>query len=324
MECDPDSARRKIDRHATLFKDTDSVSIRVASAPISWGVMENVELPQGLTPERVLDEIAQSGYAGTELGPYGFLPTEPPRLRAALTKRGLELCSAYVDIHLGDPSVLDRGLATVMTSARLIGEAGARLLILSDAITPERSRSAGRPEAANRLSWSEEEWARATQAIGEIVQGCRSLGLAVAFHHHVGTHVETPEEIDRLLSLVPAADLGLCLDTGHYVYGGGDLLAFLRREVSRIRCVHLKDVHPERLAEARECKLAYHDAVRHGVYAPLSKGSIDFPAALEILRRSGFEGWAVVEADVLPGGVGTESALANAIAARHYLREQGL
>lgn len=300
------------------------MSIRVASAPISWGVMENVELAPGFTPERVLDEIAQSGYAGTELGPYGFLPTEPARLRAMLAQRGLELCSAYVDIHLGDPSALDAGMATVMTSARLIAEAGARLLILSDAITPERAKSAGRPEAANRLSWSEEEWERAVQAVGAVVKGCRSLGLAVAFHHHVGTHVETPEEIDRLLSLVPASDLGLCLDTGHYVYGGGYLMPFLRREASRIRCVHLKDVHPEKLAEARARKLAYHDAVRHGVYAPLSEGAIDFPAALAILRGSGFAGWAVVEADVLPGGVGMESALANATAARRYLRGQGL
>lgn len=300
------------------------MSMRVASAPVSWGVMENIALPDDYSPDRVLDEIAEAGYSGTELGPYGFLPTNPDELRAALAKRKLTLCSAFIEMDLGNAAKLEAGIATVLTSAKLIGQAGAKLLVLSDEITPARNAAAGRPEVGNTLSWNEPEWQNVKLAVGKVIEECRALGLRVSFHHHVGTHVETPQEVDRLFSLFPASDLGLCLDTGHYVYGGGDVVAYLEKHVSRVWCVHLKDVYAEKLAEARQQKLNFHDAVRHGVFAPLGKGSIDFSRVLALLKKGNFDGWLVVEADVLPGGVGADAPLANAVAARQLLRANGL
>src|SRR6516225_10707697 len=141
------------------------MGIRVASAPVSWGIMENVEFPADYPCARVLDEIARAGYSGTELGPYGFLPTEPAVLRREIEKRGLELCSAFVDTELGNPAALEAGLAHVARSARLISQAGARLLVLSDSITEARNASAGRRNEANQLSWSEAEWRAAETAI---------------------------------------------------------------------------------------------------------------------------------------------------------------
>ena len=300
------------------------MAIRAASAPINWGIMEHVELPAEYPYNRVLDEITAAGYSGTELGPYGFLPAESAVLRNELAKRSLTLCSAFVDIELGNKSEHRAGLAFVSRSAKLISEAGARLLVLSDKITPERNATAGRRDDANRISWSDAEWEAAAAAIREVIKLCKAVGLRVAFHHHAGSHVETPEEIDRLFSLFPADELGLCLDTGHYVYGGGDTIAFLEQQVSRVWCVHLKDVYDNKSAEARQKRMNFHQAVRHGVFAPLGKGSIDFSRVIALLQRGNFAGWVVVEADVLPGGVGADAPLANATAGRQYLRRLGI
>jgi inosose dehydratase len=300
------------------------MALRVASAPISWGIMEHVAYPAEYPYGRVLDEIAAAGYAGTELGPYGFLPTEPATLRRELAQRTLTLCSAFVDIELGNESAHKEGLDYVARSARLISAAGARLLILSDKITPDRNATAGRRDDANQLSWSEAEWRVALSAIKEVIAQSKTLGLRVAFHHHAGSHVETPEEIDRLFSLFPADQLGLCLDTGHYVYCGGDTLSFLEKQVSRVWCVHLKDVYDDKAAEARQAKMNFHAAVRHGIFAPLGRGSIDFARVMSLLKKRTFDGWLVVEADVLPGGVGADAPLPNAIAGREYLRRMGI
>jgi inosose dehydratase len=300
------------------------MGIRAATAPINWGIMEHVEFPAAYPYGRVLDEMAAAGYSGTELGPYGFLPTDPALLRQELQKRSLTLCSAFVDIELSNKSAHEESQAYVARSAKLISEAGARLLVLSDRITPERNAVAGRRRDANQISWSEPEWQTAATAIREVIALCKTHGLKVAFHHHAGSHVETPEEIDHLFSLFPADQLGLCLDTGHYIYGGGDAVAFLERQVSRVWCVHLKDVNEMKSAEARRERMNFHKAVRHGIFAPLGKGSVDFPQILSLLQSGHFDGWAVVEADVLTGGVGADAPLANATAGREYLRQFGI
>ena len=300
------------------------MAFRVANAPISWGVMEHVELPADYSYGRVLDEIKAAGYTGTELGPYGFLPTDAAALRKELETRSLTLCSAFVDIELGNADAHAEGLAFVAQSAQLISDAGAQLLILSDKVLPGRNAVAGRRGEANGLSWSEAEWRAAANAISEVITLCRTLGLRVAFHHHAGSHVETPEEVDRLFSLFPADELGLCLDTGHYTYCGGDTVAFLKKHVPRVWCVHMKDVSETRAAEARKSRMNFHAAVRHGIFPPLGTGSIDFPEVLALLRGGHFDGWLVVEADVLPGGAGADAPLPNAIAGREYLSRLGV
>jgi inosose dehydratase len=300
------------------------MAIKVASAPINWGIMEHVPFPAEYPYHRVLDEIKAAGYSGTELGPYGFLPTDSAVLRGELAKRSLTLCSAFVDVELGNKDAIETGLAFVTRSAKLISEAGARLLVLSDMTTPDRNATSGRRNDANQISWSEAQWQAAAAAIREIIKICKALGLRVAFHHHVGSHVETPEEVDRLFSLFSADELGLCLDTGHYVYGGGDTIAFLEKQVSRVWCVHLKDVYDQKAAEARQQRMNFHAAVRHGIFAPLGKGSIDFRRVIALLQCGHFDGWVVVEADVLSGGVGADTPLTNAIAGREYLRRLGI
>jgi len=300
------------------------MAIQVANAPISWGIMEHVEYPKEYPYTRVLDELVEAGYRGTELGPYGFLPADPAVLRKELDKRSLTLCSAFIDLELGNEAAHKEAFADLERSAKLISAAGAKLLILSDRITTDRNAVSGRRAEANAISWSEPQWKVAAQAIREIIDRCKAMGLRVAFHHHAGGHVETPEETDRLLSLFPADQLGLCLDTGHYVYGGGDAVAFLEKQVARVWCVHLKDVYEKKIEEARRARMNFHEAVRHGIFAPVGKGSVDFGQVLSLLKTGGFNGWVVVEADVLPGGVGADAPLANAISGREYLRKLGI
>jgi len=296
--------------------------IRAASAPVSWGITENIAYPAEYPYSRVLDEIAEAGYTGTELGPYAFLPADPALLSQELARRNLTLCSAFVAMELGDRSKHDAGLDHVQRTATLLNQADARMLILSDEITAERSAVAGRRPEANRLSWNEEHWKAAEDAIRKVIEVCAGLGLEVAFHHHVATHVETPEELDRLLRSVP--DLGLCLDTGHYAFGGGDPVAVLEKYAQRVKTLHLKDVDAKRLEEVRQRRMDFHSAVTHGVFVPLGKGMVNFAEVLKTLRKINFEGWVVVEQDVLSGGRDADSPLANAKACRQFLRGLGV
>lgn len=317
------SGIRKSNRLNTLQQGPRATAISIASAPVSWGIMESVEPPSEYPYSRILDEIGKAGYAGTELGPYGFLPTDAAKLREELDKRGLTLCSAFVAIPLGNKAARSEGLAQILTTARLVSATGCRLLILSDAISAERCAVAGRREEANRLSWTEAEWEDVFSAVSEVVYRCREFGVRLAFHHHVGTHVETPEEVDRLLASFSPNDLGLCLDTGHCVYGGGAPARLLESYADRIRCVHFKDIDGEHLEGARRQRLDFYEAVRHGVFTPLGQGVVDFAKILALLRGCSFSGWIVVEQDVLAGGARASNPLENAVAGRQFLKTLG-
>ena len=301
------------------------MSIRVAAAPVSWGAMESFEPPPGYPYSRVLDEMAEAGYEGTELGPFEFLPSDPSVLCAELEKRNLSLASAFIAVDLGQRTSHADALSQAARTAELISRVGCGLLILADDFTnPTRCGLAGRRELANQASWNESEWEAARDAILEIRCLSVSRGLKLAFHPHVGSHVETPEEVEKLLGLFAAEDLGLCLDTGHCLYGGGDPVAWLSKYSDRIRCVHLKDIHPARLEDARERGLDFFRAVREGVFVPLGLGCADFRRITTALEESQFDGWVVVEQDRLPHGRGGNEPLADAIGAREFLEGLGL
>jgi inosose dehydratase len=297
------------------------MKIGVASAPVSWGIMESVPFPREYPYSRVLDEIAQAGYAGTELGPYGFLPTDPAALCKQLEQRKLTLCSAFVEVRLADRGGAEAGLKDLERTAKLLREVGCHLLILSDEKTADRCALAGRCSGTQQYSYQQQQWRVAERTIREVLGLCATFGMRVAFHHHVGTHVETPEEIDQLCSLFSTEELGLCLDTGHCVYGGGDPIAVLERHIGRLRCLHFKDVDGARLEEVRREQLDFHAAVCRRVFAPLGRGVVDFSRLLDLVRKHDFDGWVVVEQDVLEGGSNGASPLANAMAGRSFLRQ---
>ena len=269
--------------------------IKVGNAPVSWGIMEVAGWGEQQPFGAVLDEIAQAGYAGTELGPYGYFPTAPAALLSALAARKLALVTAFVPIALGDAAVHEAGFQEAITTAKLLAAVGTRLILLADAMNPARMAAAGRVTAADGMN--DEQWRHAAHIVTRTAEACRELGLATAFHHHAGTFVETPDEIARFCDSVDPALVGLCLDTGHYFYGGGDPVEAVRRYGARIWHLHLKDVRQPVLEQVRRAGVGFLDAVRRGVFCELGEGAVPVRAVVEGLAELGFAGWAIVEQD---------------------------
>jgi len=294
------------------------MGIKIGTAPVSWGIME-VEGWSGQQSYReVLDEMVAAGYTGTELGPYGYLPTEPERVTEELSSRGLSLVSSFVPIPLEEPERHEASFQEAMTVAKLLAQAGARLIVLAGDMKTARMAVAGRV-VEERDGMSDKQWESAARILMRVAESCRELGLATVFHHHVGTLVETPREIERLCASTDTDLIGLCLDTGHYLYGGGNPLEAVRSYGPRIRHLHLKDVQPTALASARREGLDFLEAVRRGVFCELGEGAVNFPKVIEELMARGYDGWAIVEQDVdasQPGVHPFESALRS----RQYLQ----
>jgi inosose dehydratase len=271
----------------------------LAAAPITWGVCElpgwGLELPY----ERVLDEMVVAGFKGTELGPAGYLPLEPATLRRALESRGLALVGAFCPLTLHLPAQVDESLREGEALARLLSELACPVLVAADAGDERRRAMAGRVGAHE--PFDPDTWARVGEGLATLAQRCAPLGVRVAFHPHAGTYVETAAEVDALLAHTPAELVGLCLDTGHLVYGGADPVAVARRYASRVRHVHLKDVHPTVLEAARRGTLDYATAVGRGVFTPLGDGVVDVPGLIGVLQQAGYRGWHVLEQDVRLG-----------------------
>ena len=277
-------------------------AMKIGTAPISWGVCELPDWGVMLPFERVLDEMAELGYAGTELGPWGYLPKDSATLGAELRKRRLSLAGAFCPVTLHDPARYEEQLAYAMDTCRLLAALGAPVLVLAEAGDAHRERIAGRVRDADPR-FSEVDWQRFAEGANEIARRAKEVGLVTAFHPHAGTYVETPREIDELMRRTDASLVELCLDTGHIFYGGGDPVALARRDPKRIRHVHLKDVSRERYEDALARELAFTAAVGEDVFVPVGEGAVDMKGVIGTLRDAGFDGWLIVEQDIriMPG-----------------------
>ena len=295
------------------------MTIKVGSAPVSWGIME-VEGWGDQTPfGQVLDEIAEAGYEGTELGPYGYLPTEPRRLKAELSARRLQLISAFVPIPLSEPERHETGFQETMKVAELLAASGVRLIVLADAMSQARMAVAGRVDE-NRDGLTDRQWEAAAKILQRTAAACQERGLQVSFHHHAGTYVETPKEVELLFTLTDPKLVGLCLDTGHYFYGGGDPVDLVRKYGSRICHLHFKDVRSTVLEAVRREGLGFLEAVRRGVFSELGEGAVNLARVIQELQAYGYDGWGVVEQDV-DSSQPNIRPLESARRSRQYLRK---
>lgn len=298
-------------------------TIRVGNAPCSWGVIENVAGERDAYAG-VLDEMQETGYLGTELGDWGFMPTDPVALRRELVARNLTLIGSWVSVFLHDSERHAASEADAVRTACLLAEVGgpkAIIVLGNDPYgDPMRTLYAGRIRPEHGMS--DAQWKTFTEGAMRIASAVkRETGLRTVFHHHIGTWVETPEETARFLHMTDPELLGLVFDTGHYRFGGGDPLAGLQEHAGRIWHVHFKDQQPEVAAQSRREGWNGLRSVEHGIFCELGKGDVDFPAVLAQLDQFGYQDWIVVEQDVLPGmGSPKESAQRN----RDYLRSIGL
>ena len=251
--------------------------MKIAAAPISWGVCEVPGWGRVLPPETVLAEMTALGITATELGPPGYLPTGAAELRETFARHELGLVGGFLAVPLHQTSTVD---------IELLAEAGGEVLVLAAAT--------GLDGYDERPALSDKEWATLIENAGLIAARAATHGLRTVLHPHVGTHVETRAEVERF---VHDSDLPLCVDTGHLLIGGTDPVDLVRRHPDRVGHVHLKDVRADLADQVRQGVLTYTEAVARGIYVPLGAGDVDLDTFLDLLRDNDYDGWYVLEQD---------------------------
>jgi inosose dehydratase len=268
----------------------------IGAVPILW---RNLGVTDATT---VLDEIARLGFEGTQFG-TGF--PEGARLRDELASRDLRLAEVYLPI----PATVDGPRAGAVDIAlehlQRLHDAGGEVLCVAIDGSADRDASAGRADSAPTPVFTDAAWAALVELLHDIADAAAALGHPTAFHPHAGTFIETPAEIDRLVAATDPARIGICLDVGHHIVGGGDPVADLRSLGDRVNHVHLKDVDPDVLADLRAGRFSgVGEAVLHGLFTELGAGSLDLDGVIEALMERDYDGWLMVEQD---GGFGPPS-----------------
>jgi inosose dehydratase len=263
--------------------------MRIAGAPISWGVCEVPGWGHQLEPRRVLAEMSRLGLTATEFGPDGWLPDDTAARAQLLADENLAPVGAFVPVVLHDRDA--DPLPDVERALQGFQSTGGDVLVLAAASGSEGYDA--------RPVLNEEEWQTVYANLDRIAGLAADYGVKPSLHPHVGTMIETHDEVERVLqnSTIP-----LCLDTGHLLIGGTDPAQLVRRFAGRVNHVHAKDVRSSVAEQVRSGELTYTEAVRRGIYVPLGQGDVDFGAIVRALGDAGYDGWYVLEQDtILPG-----------------------
>ena len=284
---------------------------RVAGAPITWGVDGSPGWGYLMGRDRVLREMVDSGLTATELGPDGYLPTDPVELREFLDRFRMSIVGGFVPALLYRPDRIRSVLDYVSRAARQLASSGSQILVLGPSTHHDGY------DTSHDLS--DGEWTTFLANLQELEEVVSDAGLRTALHPHWGMAIETGRDIDRLLD---SSSVGLCLDTGHAYLGGADPVAIARTAPDRVLHVHLKDVDPTKAAQVRSGEVPFRESVIDGLFVPLGEGAVDIAGVIEALEASGYRGWYVLEQDVSlkvepPDGEGPK---ADAIQSVAYLR----
>ncbi len=267
----------------------------IGTVPILWNNVDVEELRLDIPAPALLDEIARLGYEGTQLG-LGF-PTGSA-LRAELVARDLRLAEVYVALRFDQDGPLTGTLEDARERLRLLDEAGGEVLCVALDASADRDGLAGRAAAAGAPALSNSGWDRLVAVLGLLADEAIGAGHRLAFHPHAGTYVETPAEVDRLLAATDPSRVGICLDVGHYLVGGGDPVAALCTFGERVTHVHLKDVDGAVLDRLRSGALSgFGAAVRNRLFTELGAGRLDLSGVLEALADLGYGNWLMIEQD---------------------------
>lgn len=297
-----------------------SVPYRLANAPCSWGV-DFSDRPENPPWQRVLDEVAASGFTGVDLGPVGYFPADPSRLSDELARRGLVLSAGGLFDPLADPAAFPGVLEKTRRTCEILRRLNAPRLVIIDCVSPDREQTAGRPDASVRLTPA--TWNSMMERIITIARVAREeYGVTSTLHAHAGCHIEYEDEIDRAMADLPEDLVGLCVDTGHSAYAGIDPIKLLRRYAARVGHVHFKNISAVVYRDCIAAGTDFFHAIARGVFCPLGQGVVKFEAVRDVLADIGYTGMAVVEQDVDP--TGNASPLANARESYQFLRSIGM
>jgi inosose dehydratase len=272
----------------------------VAGAPVSFGVFELT--PEGsevITPDAMGEALQSAGYTGIDLGPVGYLGRDA-ELRGRLARFDLELAGGWIQLPFGDDEAFSAALPGLDEALRVFAEASeagpGRLALptLADSGSLARVAYPGRGAEVDPLA--ADAAARLYANVDRVAGIVRSAGFEPTFHHHAGTFVESPDEIDAFLA---ATDVSLTLDTGHLVIAGGDPVDAVRRWGARINHLHLKDVDSSRLAEILAAGGGMAEVWSGGSFVAFGRGDVDLAGVMALVAASDYDGWVVVEQDVL-------------------------
>jgi inosose dehydratase len=260
---------------------------RVAGAPITWGVDGSPGWGYLMDRDRVLTEMRETGLSATELGPDGFLPTDPDELRECLAGHRMSVVGGFVPALLYRPGHVEAELDYVRRAARQLAATGSKVLVLGP--------SADHPGYDTPVEMNDEEWATFLANLGRLEHLVADIGLKPALHPHWGMAIATGRQVERLLG---SSSVGLCLDTGHLYLAGADPVDVARAARGRVLHVHLKDVEPELADKVRSGEVPFRQAVIDGLFTPLGAGGVDIAGVIRTLEADGYRGWYVLEQDV--------------------------
>ncbi len=270
------------------------MKVRIGINPITW---TNDDVPElgGDTPlETCLNETKQAGYAGTELG--GKFPRDATVLKPIMARQGLKVISGWYDGRCAEKDV-EAEMEAIGPHLALLKEMGATHVVYADTSLGRHGAIWG--PISERPSLAPGEWPSYGRKLTELAERMADFGVRMAFHHHMGTIVETDAEVGLLMRHTGAA-VGLLYDTGHSVFSGGDPLALVRSHVKRVVHVHCKDARKDVLVRARRDDMSFMGAVMEGIFTVPGDGFIDYAAILRVLAENGYAGWLVLEAEQDP------------------------
>ena len=294
------------------------MNITIGSAPDSWGVWFPSD-PQQTPWHRFMDEIVEAGYEWTELGPYGYLPTDLPTLRRELSSRGLKVTGTFAMANVEEPSLWGELERQVLGAGERLAALDAKYLVLiDDTYTDLFTGEAIAPKRLDENAW--ERFIETTHRVADIARD--RFGLQLVFHPHAETHVEYEDQIEAFLAQTDPDRVSICFDTGHHAYRGGDPINFMRRHHNRIPYLHLKSIDPEIQKQVEAEGIPFAEAVKMDMFVEPSRGAVDFLAFRDLLQEIDYNGYAIVEQDMYPAPF--DKPLPIAKRTRAYLREIGI
>lgn len=279
--------------------------MKIAGAPISWGVCEVPGWGYQLEPSDVLPEMVDLGITATEFGPQGWLPEEPADRAAAIDEYGLKAVGAFVPLVLHQPD--HDPIPEVERELDSFEAAGGNVLVVA--------AESGLDGYDERPDLDEDGWNTLLTNLDRVLETAKKRGISAVLHPHVGTMIEQKAEVQRVLD---GSAMPLCLDTGHLLIGGTDPVQLTEEHVGRIKHVHAKDVRLDIARRVQNGEISYTDGVREGMYVPLGTGDVDFARIVSLLNAAGYDGWYVLEQDMIltgkPQGVGPKGDVKQSIA----------